>query len=76
MSSEESINLFLAAVLLLAALFIGVKTFAPDPQIPRKTVTLMDAWIERRLAFHGVECAICNEQGECWFLRDGKKCKL
>jgi hypothetical protein len=73
MNSDKLITLFLLAVLMLFALYIWMQS--PTPQTHSRIVVPM-GWIKQRHAVHGIESSVYNDQGECYFLRNGKKCNL
>ena len=62
---------------LLAYMFCVWLLFPPTipRHLPAPLTEKERAWIEKRFRNHGIEAAIC-EGGDCYFYRDGQKCRL
>jgi len=72
MNPNKLITISLIAIVILFGLFVWMQSPAPQT---RSQFVPMD-WIEQRHTFHGIESSVCDDRGECWFLRDGEKCNL
>ena len=70
---------FLAAALLIVLYLIAIAyLLAPPPPERRVVVQPTQAekrWLDARFKYHGIWACI-EENGEHYFYRDGKKCKL
>jgi len=65
-------------VALLAALLAVLEwRFAPDPprREPRQFTAEEKRWVTERLKYHGISGAVI-EDGQHYFYRDGKRCRL
>lgn len=66
---------------ILAVALIGIIMFAMlfcAPVIERDLREWTDAekaYIQERFRYHGIDSAVCSGN-ECWFYRDGEKCRL
>ena len=69
----------LVLILLVLALQAIVWWISPNPSPPPRVVVQLTAeerrWIKARHQFHGVTVSI-YENGDRYFIRDGKRCKL
>jgi len=65
-------TLFLLAYMLILWLIFPppIPRWQPEPLTPERK-----AWLQERFRYHGIEAAIC--EGEvCWFIREGRRCRL
>jgi len=69
----------LILVLLALLLQVVARWISPDPPAPPRAIVQLTAeerrWIRARHEFHGISASIL-ENGERYFIRDGKKCRL
>jgi hypothetical protein len=72
MNPGKLITIFLIAVMLLFAFLVWWQKITP---VVFETVR-SEEWTTERNEFHGTGISICNDKGECWFWRNGVKCKL
>ena len=75
---SPKIKIAIVATLFLVAYMLCIWLIYP-PTIPRRLpdqpTAAEKAWIEQRFRYHGIEACIC-EGDRCWFIRDGKRCRL
>jgi hypothetical protein len=70
----------MVAILLMAYVLI-LRILVHDPSIDRSRpptvqLTLSEKrYFEERFRYHGISGCIC-EGDACWFIRDGKRCRL
>lgn len=77
--ADRLVKLFL--ILLLAFVYVlfawWVMTPPPERRLPVQPTEAEKRYIEKRHKHHGIVSSVCDrETGECYFYRNGQKCKL
>jgi len=73
-----SFSLFVAVCALLAAtaVYLDRPALQPTSPIMRGWLAGERVWVIERMKYHGIDGCIQGEDGQYYFYRNGKKCKL
>ena len=71
-------SLFVAVCALVAATSVYLDRPAPQPtsSIMRGWLIGEKVWVTERMKYHGIDGCIQGEDGQYYFYRTGKRCKL
>jgi hypothetical protein len=75
--ADRPIKFFVYVILFIIYLFVAWLLWTPVParRLPVQPTAEEKRWIEQRHKYHGIWASI-EENGQQYFIRNGRKCKL